>query len=224
MIQATFPHLCKPRQVSFRLVGLNAAPQESITGDVQPVHTARGHWRASVEVVLKGEAALLEWQAFVAQMAGMAGTTLVPVASRYRPYDRDGHGIALRQTATLANAQMWEHFGLQSGPVATMTVADAAPVRAVQMRIALGNTTGIRPGQYFSIGERAYQVRAHWITDDGLTNVTFYPPLRQSVVAGAIAVLDRPVCRMRFASDGEGQVDTFLSRLPTATAEFIEAM
>ena len=45
-----------------------------------------------------------------------------------------------------------------------------------------------------------------------------------ALIADAMLTLDRPVCRMRFASETEGQFDQLLDRLPSVTCTFVEAV
>ena len=222
-MRATFPFHLMSQAFTPRFVGASLEPQRSINGAETVVPTMGGRWEVECSFVIHGEAAQLEWQAFLAQMEGRVGTTLVPIRTRFRPNDRDGHGVPFCQIAGLAGAQTWEHFGFANAPVATMTLVDPAPLRATTIRVAAANTTGIRPGQFFSLGERLYRVQHHWQTDDGVTNLMIQPPLRQAF-NNAVLILDRPVCRMRFASETEGQFDQLLDRLPSVTCTFVEAV
>lgn len=222
-MRATFPFHLLSQTFTPRFVGASLEPQRSISGAETVVPSMGGRWEVDCSFVIRGEAAQLEWQAFLAQMEGRIGTTLVPIRTRFRPKDRDGHAAPSCRTAGLADAQTWEHFGFENAPVATMSLAEPAPLRATTIRVTGGNTTGIRPGQYFSLGERLYRVQHHWQTQDGVSNLMIQPPLRQAFSTGAL-ILDRPVCLMRFASEDEGQFDQLLDRMPRVTCRFIEAV
>lgn len=223
-MQATFPHLALWQEVQFSLTGQSLEGRQSISGAETVIPTLRGRWSASASFVLKGEGAVLQWQAFLAQMEGRIGTTLVPARSRWRPRDRDGHAIAFCQTGGLADAQSHEHFGFANTLISYMTVAAAAPLRATQIDVRNLNTTGLRPGQFFSIGERLHRVQAHWQPGaEGTSRLMFQPPLRAAVGAGTRVDLGRPVCKMRFATDDEGLFDQSMPVLPRVQVNFVEA-
>ena len=222
-MRATFPHQLLHQEVVPRFVGTSLEPQRSISGAETVVPSMGGHWEVDCTFVIRGEAAQLAWQAFLAQMEGRIGTTLVPIRTRFRPRDRDGHGVPGCGVAGLADAQTWEHFGFRNAPVATTTLAASAPLRATTIKVTGGNTTGLRPGQYFSIGERLYRVQHHWQDADGTSNLMIQPPLRQAFTAAAL-ILDRPVCPMRFATEDEGSFDHLLDPMPRVTCRFVEAV
>lgn len=223
-MQATFPHRLLRQASQFWLEGMSLEPQDSINGTTTVVPTMRGRWQASCQFVLRGEAATLEWQAFLAQMEGRVGTTLVPAHYRWRPRDRDGHPLAFCDVADLADAQTWEHFGFDNTDIRRVSVAASAPLRATQIDVTLGDTTGLRPGQKLSIGERLYRVQAHWQPNDTVHRLMIQPPLRQAVAAGARVEIEKPVCRMRMTTETEGLFDQSLAVLPSVTVNFQEAI
>ena len=223
-MQAAFPFLAMAQAAQFWLEGQSLDPQQSISGAETITPTMRGRWLASCGFALKTEAQRLQWQAFLAQMEGRLGTTLVPVRSRFRPVDRDGHGMSFCDTATIAGAQTWEHFGFAGTDVARVIVAAAAPLRATQIDVTLPNSTGLRPGQYFSIGERLHRVQSHWQPGGGVHRLMIQPPLRQAVSAGARVEIERPVCRMRMTTETEGLFDQSMDVLPTVTVNFQESI
>lgn len=222
-MQATFPFLALSKEATFHLEGQSLELAESISGTETVVPTLRGKWKAEVSFALNGEAATLQWQAFLAQMQGRIGTTLVPARSRYRPRDRDGHHLSFCDTATLQDAQTFEHFGLANTPITRIVLAAPAALRATQLDLTLVNSTGLRPGQYFSIGDRLHRVQHHWQPGAG-SRVMIEPPLRAPAAAGTALEIARPVCRMRMVTETEGLFDQVLSVLPTVTVQFKEAL
>lgn len=224
-MQATFPYLAGWRSVRFWPEGMSLEPQQSITGVDTMVPTMRGRWMAQGTVVIHGEAAVLQWQAFLAEMEGRVGTTLVPCFSWFRPKDRNGRMLPFNDTAGFHRTQTFSHFGLTSVAAPRVTVAAAAPLRATELRIALADTTGLRPGQYFSIGERLHQVRSHWEPEVGQHHIRFRPPLREAVAAGTAVEIARPVCKMRFTSEEEGGfAQDYADIAPKITVNFTEAL
>ena len=222
-MRATFPHHLLHQEVVPRFVGTSLEPQRSISGAETVVPSLGGHWEVDCTFVIRGEAAQLAWQAFLAQMEGRIGTTLVPIRSRYRPRDNRGRSVSACNVAPIEGAQTWEHFGFENAPVAVMSLAQPAALRATTIKVVANNSTGLRPGQMFSIGGRLYRVQNHWQDGDGTSNLMIQPPLRQAFTAAAL-ILDRPVCPMRFATEDEGSFDHLLDPMPRVTCRFVEAV
>ncbi|MFG6081598.1 hypothetical protein ACEUZ9_002222 [Paracoccus litorisediminis] len=223
-MQASFPFLAGFRSSSFNLAGQSLETQQSITGDDTVIPTLRGKWSAEVRFVFHGEGQYLQWQAFLAQMGGRLGTTLVPCISRFRPSDRDGHELSFSDPARLAGAQTFEHFGFKNARVTRVSVTSAAALRASEIGITLHDSTGLRPGQFFSIGERLHRVRSHWVQGSG-HRITFEPPLRAAVATGAHVEIERPVCKMRMVSETEGSFgQDYADVAPNVACNFAEAI
>ncbi|AWX94004.1 hypothetical protein DPM13_16425 [Paracoccus mutanolyticus] len=87
-----------------------------------------------------------------------------------------------------------------------ISVAAAAPLRATQIDLTLVDSTGLRPGQYFSVGERLHRVQQAWRVG-AVNRIMFEPPLRAAVSAGARIEIERPVCKMRMVTETEGIFD-----------------
>lgn len=223
-MQVTFPHSALWQAVDFYLSGQSLDTQESISGVETVVPTMRGRWMATVNFAMKTEAQVLQWQGFLAQMQGRIGTTLVPVRSRFGTRDRDGHIVPFCETGGLAGAQTWEHFGFANSEIDRIEVASAVGLRGTQMDLRLIDSTGIRPGQFFSIGDRLYRVRQHWETSSFNHRITFDPPLRAPVASGTVLEVGRPVCLMRMISETEGVFDQSLDVLPRVRVSFAEAL
>lgn len=223
-MQATFPHLALFQEVRFHLAGQSLEPEESVNGTETIVPTMRGRWIGVADFAMKGEAATLQWQAFLAQMQGRIGTTLVPCRSRYRPKDRNGQELPFVKTAGLARAQTFEHFGFENTPMNRIVLASAATLRATELDVTVSNTTGLRPGQFFSIGERLHRVQLHWRPADDTHRVMIEPPLRAAAAAGTRLEIERPVCRMRMRAEDDGVIDQSKAYVPKAQITFMEAL
>ncbi|GLS87683.1 hypothetical protein GCM10010873_26570 [Cypionkella aquatica] len=222
-MRVTFPHLLLDQAGRFRLSGQSRESQEGLSGAVTTVASLSAHWTAQITFALKGEASHLAFQAFMAGMEGNLGRTLVPAVGRYRPVDRDGHGIARGGIAHLSGAETFEHFGFENAPVPMMVLGAAAALRATQIKVVNSNTTGLRPGQRFSIGEGLYEAQLVWI-DGSDCWVQFQPPLRKAAASGAALVLDHPACLMQRSDEGDGGYDERMTRLQSVTLNFREAI
>ena len=221
-MRATWPYTARWTSAQPRMVGEVQAPQLSISGVETIVRGLGARWEVTGSFVIHGEEQELAWQAFIAQMEGGAGTTLVPIWSRYRPRDNRGREAPWDRMAGVADAQAWEHFGFETGPVGLMQLAAPAPLRATTIRVSAVNSTGIRPGQYFSLGERLHRVQQHWQDAGGTSNLMIQPPLRQAFTAAAL-ILDRPVCLMRLAEPA-GDMEYTPEGVGRVTCRFVEAV
>ena len=68
-------------------------------------------------------------------------------------------------------------------------------------------------------------MQSHWQPTPDVHRILFHPPLRGEVVAGAHVEVDRPVCKMRFATEAEGLFDqAYDNPAPTVTVNFTEAL
>lgn len=223
-MRATFPYAVIHQDATWRLMGQSLATTQSISGVDTIVPTMRGRWMATVSYAIRGELAYLQWQEFLAQMQGRIGTTLVPCRSKYRPKDRDGLKVPFCDTAHIGGpGEMMDLSGFVNTNQTRVSMAANAPLRANIIRVVHDDTTGFRPGQYFSIRERLHKVQSTW--RDGTANmVMFDPPLREAVAGGVAIEIERPVCRMRMVSEDEGMMDQSLARVPIVTVQFEEAI
>ncbi|MER5172669.1 hypothetical protein [Thioclava kandeliae] len=223
-MRATWPKNVRWQSAKFWIEGQSLDPTQSISGAETIVPTMRGRWLAQATLIFWDEAAVLEWQGFLAMMEGKIGTVLLPAFSKFRPLDINGNRLRYEEPAGFSNSQAFEHWGFDAAPVSRATVSVDAALRSTRLSISLTGTTGVRPGQVLGIGERSYRVQAAWSEALGTQSLMIQPPLREAVLAGAEVELARPVCRMRFASEAEGVMDDDLSRLKTVTVNFKEAV
>lgn len=221
-MRATWPHTAHWTAATPRVVGEARSPQQSISGaeTVTPAMGAR--WEVTGSFVIHGEAQELAWQAFIAQMEGGLGTTLVPIWSRFRPRTETGRRVDWDNVAGLAGGETFEHFGFANTPIIGARLASAAPLRATQIAVDLDDSTGIRPGQFFSIGERLHQVQHHW-QSGGRHHLRIRTPLRAAAAAGAALDVFRPVCLMRLAA-AEGDIEYTTDLASRVTCRFVEVV
>lgn len=230
-MHVSFPHMLRHRTFKPEPFGRSRDTQQAINEAMTVVPALSGHWRMAASFWITSEATELAWNAFLACMEGRVGTTLFPISPRYPGRDQDGHRASRYGTASLGNdlpyegagSQMWDHSGFQAAAVVTAGVVEAADLRATRIKIENRNTTGLRPGQYFSIGQRLYWAQMVW-DDGGVETVQFWPPLRAAVEAGAEVVLDRPHCLMRFATDQEGILSSTIDVAHVVEVNMVEVI
>lgn len=219
-MHATWPYTARWTAALPRVIGEARPPQQSISGAETVIPAMGARWEVTGSFVIHGEQQELAWQAFIAQMEGGIGTTLVPIWSRFRPRTAAGLRVDWDNTAGLYGAQTFEHFGFEASPIIGARLAAPAALRATQITIELLDSTGIRPGQYFSIGERLHQVQHHWQVG-GVRQVMIRPPLRVDAPAGTALELFRPVCLMRLAEPA-GEFEYTPDLASRVTCRFVE--
>ena len=219
-MHATWPYTARWTAATPRMVGEARPAQQSISGAETIIPAMGARWEVTGSFVIHGEQQELAWQAFIAQMEGGLGTTLVPIWSRFRPLTATGGRVDWDNTAGLYGAQTFEHFGFENPQIVGARLASPAALRATQITIELMDSIGIRPGQYFSIGERLHQVQHHWQVG-GVRQVMIRPPLRVEAPAGTALELFRPVCLMRLA-ELAGDIEYTPDLASRVTCRFIE--
>ena len=209
-MRTNFPSLASVLDAKVYMIGQTLETQESITGVDTITPTMRGRWKADFVFSFRGDDADVEWQGFLAQMDGRTGTVRVPVSGYRRPRDRLGRPLPFCPDVAAPS------------PPSRVVVAATAPLRSTSLQLDVLDTTGLRPGHFFSIGDRLYRVRTS-IESSSRAEVTFTPPLRAAALAGTHVEIDRPTCLMRFATDEEGSNGSRGTAPFQATVSFVEA-
>lgn len=189
-----------------RLIGQSQPSQQSISGATTRIPRMGARWQVKASFLIYGEDRELAFSAFMAQMQGDLGTTLVPVWSRYRPRDRNGRDLPFNTINGIRGAQTWEHFGFANAVVPRIVLAADAPLRATQIDVDLIDSTGLRPGQFFGIGNRLHRVQHHWQPSTE-RRLMIEPPLRAAANAGDVLEVARPVCPMMITEESTPSYD-----------------
>ncbi|MDN5568456.1 MAG: hypothetical protein L0G27_06865 [Paracoccus sp. (in: a-proteobacteria)] len=224
-MEAAFPFMAGFRSGRPYLTGQTIETPRSLSGVKSVVPSLGARWVLNGQFVFHGEAATLQWDAFIGQMKGRSATTLVPIHQRYLPKDRNGRPLSSENVARLAGAQTWEGFGFKNAPITRIQTASAATLRATTLDLTLFDTTGLRPGHFFSIGARLYKVLTHIQPTLTTHRITFHPPLRAAAKVETHVEIETPVCKMRFVDDDEGQYDGAFDEIaPMPRISFEEAI
>lgn len=239
-MQLVWPGALKPVNVTWHLEQQSRSGGASITGSEQIVSSGAGRWRASVDVVARRherrgpnrpshpnaerEEAVLALRGFIAAMEGRVGEVVLPTFDGYRPRDDQGHMLSGCHQASLDGLFFFEHWGFGQDEFTHAILAANASLGATQITVNVLDGQGPRPGHYFGIGERLYIAQQTWQDNpDGVTFIRFAPRLRAAATSGTRVILDRPVCRMRLASDDTGELTLEMRRWGQTTIEFVEA-
>ncbi|KQT08533.1 hypothetical protein ASG40_11685 [Methylobacterium sp. Leaf399] len=155
---------------------------------------------------------------------GRAAVILVPACDGRGPSNRaglvaPGNGIPHSDGTLHSDGTGYA----QSYSGATLT--DAVPMNATQIRISLAVGLRLLPGMRFSMsGGRLHEI-ADLVAWDGagIWTVRIGPWTAAAWPAGTALEFEKPVCRMRLASDESGALSLSLNRFATPTIEFVEA-
>jgi len=113
-------------------------------------------------------------------------------------------------------------------PVIDVVISAAASLRATFLNLAFRQCGPLQGGESFSIlhdtvGWRLYEIATVVYSDPTRATVTFHPPLREDVAAGAAVEFDRPRCVMRLANAGAMDLAVVPWTFNTASVSFVEA-
>lgn len=221
----------RPTNVLWHLENQSRGGGLSLEGSEQIVASGSGRWRARVEVSAirasesHREDAVLALRTLIAEMEGRVGEVLLPSFDAYVPRDSLGRKFSACAVAPLGGGiYFFEHWGFEQTEIIHATLEGAAALRATTIVADILEGQGLRPGQYFGIGERLYRAKSVTPTTGSLVSIRFGPPLREAVADGERVILDRPVCRTRFASDDTGELEIQMGRYGTCTLDFVEAL
>ena len=95
-------------------------------------------------------------------------------------------------------------------------------MRATTLMLTKITPVELEPPQRFSIGERMYQIKSISEQDDTTATIRIWPPLRDFVGSGAELEFDRPVLRVRLATDQEMDLPLEFGRWSFPSVNFIE--
>lgn len=211
-----------PREIAVDLAPRSLAGPSSVSGFAQVVASDAGLWTityGSVPVVTPPRVKM--WRTMDVLLEGRLNPVLVPISNRYQPFaeaDADLYDAVPHSD----DAFFADGSGYVLAPVIDVIAAGGAALRATSIAVTINYAAVIEPGQHFSIGERMYRVRTVTYTDATHATITFRPPLREAVTAGARLEFDNPVCRMRLASDDSMRLSLDYNLWSFPSVSFIE--
>lgn len=157
------PWQARHLEVTWSKAGVTRSAGTSLSGVTQVVGSGSGFWRASVEVLIRGSAAALAWKGFYASLEGMATPFLMPAYGRWRPTDREGLSVGFNRVGGYGDGRAnHNHTGFAVEEPVLATVAEDAFLRGTRLTVEHTGTEGLRPGHFFGLGGRLYQVAGAW--------------------------------------------------------------
>ena len=217
-----------PQNVNFDIAPRTLAGPSSISGYTQVVASDAGLWKATFgNVVVNRRDRVLTFRAIAVLLEGRLNPILVPRCHAYQPNPGNADSLApgFYDGVPHSDGTFFSDGTGYVGSTFSATIRFNLAIRAVSLVLDIEAGGGtIQPGQDFSIGERMYRVRSVTYSSSATATVAFRPPLREAVAAGTSVNFDKPVCRMRLASDDEMNLELQLRRFGAPTVNFIEAL
>lgn len=224
-----WPTCLKPTTPSFSSRGMTISGPPSLTGRTQVVALDAGYWTARLSgIPLHTPDRIRAYRALIAKLEGGAIAVRVPAFDKGRaPWPLDGMGAQIRSSPPVyhSNGAGYANGVGHRGRVIAAVAASAAAMRSTSIVIDFLYSGEVRGGELFSLG--AARDRLHVISavtaESGTTKtVSIWPPLRETLDAGADIEFDRPVCRMRLADEAQGDFALNANRRGTGELSFIE--
>lgn len=213
----------KPKRDPFNIAARTLAGPSSVSGVSQVSASDAGIWKATfADIIIKrGTASILAFRAIANLLEGRMHPILVPRCCAYQPFDPDWKDLLNR--VPHSDTSPFSDGGLYRSRAIDIRLTSNIPLRGTTANIAIVAAGQLQPGQDFSVGERMYRIRTVQVTGANTATITFRPPAREAVSAGTEMEFDRPVCRMRLATDAEMDLDLDLvAPWSYPTVNFIE--
>lgn len=219
-----------PRRAQPHLAERTLSGGASISGRTQVSATDAGIWTCSYDgfpVVTRD--AVLTWRAIQAYLEGRLGEIDVPLfdyENAFAPYATGLDWAALLVPVPHSDgAYFSDGSGYVVGEIEDIVTASSAALRATSVTVTVNYGPTLQPGMIFEIthtskGPRWYVVTSH---EDDTGVMTFRPPLREAVGAGARMIFTNPKCRMRLAADSSMALALEMPRFGFPSVEFVES-
>lgn len=191
--------LLRPRDASIDIAPATIAGPAALSGFRQAVASPAGLWSIRYHgFIVASPVQRKVWRALAAQIEGRATPIVLPVWDRsdLRPASGGAAAVAPHGDGAL----MSDGSGFASAAT-SVVLASAVARGAVRMTTTTVIGGAIEPGMHFSVGLRLYRVKAIEAAAGASTTFTFWPRARDTMLAGAEAVFDQPVCKVRLADD-----------------------
>lgn len=216
-----------PRNISVDSASRTMAGPASVSGFTQVVASDAGLWKATYEEIpvrdTQGVGLVQLWRAIAVQAEGRLNPLLICVHDIERkPYPAGTSDADLEGQVPHADDALFDDDTGYVSSVIDVSLSANAAVRATTLVVTKSLSGDLEPGHRFSIGERLYQIRSVTNQDAASATIKIWPPLREAWSTGARLEFDRPVLRVRLASDKEMDLPLELGRWSFPSVNFIE--
>lgn len=227
MTAIVWSNLLQPRNVSVDMAFRSLAGPTAVSGFSQVVASDAGIWRATFDGIpvydQNGRSLIKLWRAIAGLAEGRLNALVIPICEAGRRPVPDGAADSEIDGSVPHSDD--SYFSDGTGYVSrytTVVTSAAAAVRGTTLSLIKTVAPDLEPGHRFSIGERLYQIKSVTAQDETMATVKIWPPLREFVEAGAQLEFDRPVLRVRLATDSEMDLPLEYGRWSFPSVNFIE--
>lgn len=226
-----WPSILVPSSEQWFARGLSRSGGQTFSGIEQVVQSPAARMTATLTVPCNTDAKVLAMRALLAGLDGRAGTVLVgPMEVRRAPWAADPlTGGLLSPAVARRNAAINPGWNANGDTAATLDFRTFGSVAMNAVAMSVQRLRGgiLRPGMYFSIGDRLHVISALRAADGGgagVIAIEFRPWTQSTYAAGTVVEFGRPKAAMRLATDDTGALDLQLSRFGTVTLDLVEAL
>lgn len=223
-----WPRNMVPQVPAFNPRGMVVGGPPSLTGRTMVGSVDAGYWTASLRsVVVTKKDQIKAFRALRALLEGGAHHIRVPAFDCYIapwPVGVDGKAVAKVGPVSFSDGAGFSDSSTFYQPsIAAVVVGDTA-LRSTRITVDFLNAGCIEGGEYFSIGDRLYTIKAVIAENDTERTLAIWPPLREAVCEGAPVEFDRPVCRMRLADEAAMDIALEFGRRAFPDLAFVEVV
>lgn len=211
------------RNVSFDIAPRTLAGPTSVSGKTQTVSTDAGLWKATLgSIVIRNRTERLVFRGLSTILEGRLTPVLVPLCRADQPVPSGAVAAGLYDGVPHSDDAYFDDDTGYVGTVIDVSFASNYGVRSTAAAVYVNYADTLMPGQHFSVKERLYRLRSVEYTSATTADITFRPPLRESVVAFDVLNFDDPVCRMRLVDDAQMDLDLQGRRFSSPSVSFVE--
>jgi len=197
-----WPSSLTPADVAFNPRDMTVSGPPTLSGRAQTAAIDAGRWVANASrVAVTDPAKVRAFRALRAKMQGGAYHVQVPAWDDAQAPFPDGVDANASQSYSDDTFHTDGH-GFYT-PAIIVTLAAAVAVRDTLISATVTTAGTIEEGHLFSIRDRLHVVQEIVASSGGSRTLAIWPPIREAAPVGRRLNFERPVCRMRLASDQE---------------------
>jgi hypothetical protein len=222
MADVQWPPCLTYSDVAFDLAGLTASGGQALDGSELIVGSPSQRWMARLTLPIHdiGDR-VLAFRSLRNNLRGRLNATRVPAGDGRGPAERAG----LRLPIPFSDGALLSDRSGFFNPLTKAALLVDGGMNAIELRATLAPGLSFLAGQRFSFPDgRMHEIGQILEWDGGASwRFSVAPWLQADYPAGTALEFDRPVCRMRLASDGSGGLSLRLNRFGTASLDFVGA-
>lgn len=216
----------KPQNLSIDLAPRNLRGQSATNSFTQVSSNSAGIWRGEFSVIPVYSASLIRlWRAIASNAEGQLNAIILPAYDLPRAplpngvtesYLLSSGGVPHSDGTPFSDSSLYSSSYINIETIGTYLVG------AVTLNVIKNLSGDLEPGHRFSIGTNLYEIKL--VTEQTSTTATIVitPPLRNDITTVSYLNFDKPVVRVRLASDNEMFLPLNFNKQSFPTIKFFE--